>query len=274
MPSSRLRTSLAALLLVLPAAACQRDESSGKLDERLERIEKQLAQINDNLQKMPAGGAQRGQGRPERKRHDPAVTYAVPIEDSPFVGPADAPVTVVGAFEFACPACENARGVLKEMAEAYPKDFRVVYRTFLIHPQSATIPAVASCAANKQGKYNQMAELIWEKGFKANRNLGTENMEKLAQEVGLDLAKFKEDTKTGGACEKQIRTEHASLQAIGVGATPTIFVNGRNLPRRSPDQFKALIEEELTKAKQRIAQGTKPANYYKEWVVDKGTKRL
>ena len=258
-----------ALALAFPAAGCQRDPGDNKdLTARLDRIEKQLSDINQRLQRSPAADA----GRPERKRHDPAVTYAVPVEGSPSVGPADAPVTIVEAFEFACPACENARGVLKEMAEAYPKDVRVVYRTFLIHPQVASIPAYAACAANKQGKYTQMAELIWEKGFKANRNLSAENMEKLAGEAGLDAGKFKADM--NGACQMQIRTEHTSLQSIGVGATPTIFVNGRPLTRRSPDQFKALIDEELAKAKQRVAHGTKPADYYKEWVLDKGTKKL
>jgi protein-disulfide isomerase len=258
-----------ALALAFPVAGCQRDPGNNKdLTARLDRIEKQLSDINQRLQRAPAGGS----GRPERKRHDPAVTYAVPVEGSPAVGPADAPVTIVEAFEFACPACESTRGVLKEMVEAYPKDVRVVYRTFLIHPQVASIPAYASCAANKQGKYGQMAELIWEKGFKANRNLSAENMEKLAGEAGLDTGKFKADM--NGECQKLVRAEHTSLQSLGVGATPTIFVNGRPLTRRSPDQFKALIDEELAKAKQRIAQGTKPADYYKEWVVGKGTKTL
>lgn len=261
-------TSLTALALALPAAACQRDNSAD-LTARLDRIEKQLGEINQRLQRNPAGAAAQ---RPERKRHDPAVTYAVPVAGSPSSGPADAPVTVVEAFEYACPACENARGVMKEIAAAYPKDVRVVYRTFLIHPQVATIPAQASCAANKQGKWAEMSELIWDKGFNAGRKLGADNMEALAGEVGLNVDKFKSDM--NGECQNLVREEHSSLAKIGVGATPTIFVNGRPLMRRSPDQFKALIDEELAKAKQRIAAGTKPADYYKEWVLEKGTKAL
>ena len=269
--SPRILSSFAALALALPAmASCQRDQSNDDLKKQLDRIETQVTELNKRLERLPAGG--RG-GRPERKRHDPAVTYAIPVEGSPAVGPADAPVTIVEAFEYACPACENARGVIKEMAAAYPKDVRVVYRTFLIHPQVATIPAQASCAANKQGKWSEMSELIWDKGFNAGRNLSAENMEKLAQEAGLDAGKFKSDMNSE-ACVKLVREEHSTLQALGVGATPSIFVNGRYLARRSPDQFKALIEEELAKAKQRIAQGTKPADYYKEWVLDKGTRKL
>jgi protein-disulfide isomerase len=268
---SRVFVPLAAAVLALPTVtSCQREQSPD-LSERLDRIEKDIKEVKQLVQRMPAGSGGRGGG--ERKRHDPALTYAIPIEGSPSRGPADAPVTVVEAYEFACPACENARGVMKEIADAYPKDVRVVYRTFLIHPQVATIPAQASCAANKQGKWAEMAELIWDKGFNAGRNLAADNMEKLAQEVGLDAGKFKSDM-NGEECKKRVREEHTSLAQLGVGSTPSIFVNGRWLPRRSPDQFKALIDEELAKAKERIAQGTKPADYYKEWVLEKGTKKL
>ncbi|HWM88930.1 MAG TPA: thioredoxin domain-containing protein [Kofleriaceae bacterium] len=270
MISSRLFVPVAALALALPAAGCQRESSD--VTQRLDRIEKEQKETNQLLRRLAAGGGGRGAAG-DRKRHDPAVTYAIPVEGSPSKGPADAPVTVVEAFEYACPACESARGVMDEIAKAYPNDVRVVYRTFLIHPQVATIPAQAGCAANKQGKFSEMSELIWDKGFKAGRNLTAENMEKLAGEAGLDAGKFKADM-NGDECQKLVSEEHSSLAKLGVGATPSIFVNGRPLQRRSPDQFKALIDEELAKAKQRIAQGTKQADYYKEWVLEKGTKKL
>jgi protein-disulfide isomerase len=269
MISSRTLASLTALALALPAAGCQRDVSP-----QLDRIEKEQKETKELVQKLLSrpGGASGGQ-RPERKRHDPALTYAIPVEGSPVRGKADAPVTVVEAYEFACPACENARGVIDEIAKAYPEDVRVVYRTYIIHPQSATIPAQAACAADKQGKFLPMAELIWDKGFNAGRNLGADNMEKLAQEAGLDMGKFKADM-NGDECKKSVQEQHGSLAQLGVAATPSIFVNGRYLARRAPDQFKALIEEELAKARQRIADGTKPADYYKEWVLEKGAKKL
>jgi protein-disulfide isomerase len=266
---SRTLAPLTALALALPAAGCQRDVSP-----QLDRIEKEQKETKELVQKLLSrpGGASGGQ-RPERKRHDPALTYAIPVEGSPVRGKADAPVTVVEAYEFACPACESARGVMDEIAKAYPEDVRVVYRSFIIHPQSATIPAMAACAADKQGKFLPMAELIWEKGFNAGRNLGADNMEKLAQEAGLELGKFKSDM-NGDECKKSVQEQHSSLAQVGVGSTPSIFVNGRYLARRSPDQFKALVEEELGKARQRIADGTRAADYYKEWVLEKGTKKL
>ena len=65
------------------------------------------------------------------------------------------------------------------------------------------------------------------------------------------------------------------VQRLGVGATPSFFVNGRFLSGAMPiDNFVALIDEELKKANERIQQGTPQAQYYQQWVLDKGLKTL
>jgi protein-disulfide isomerase len=157
--------------------------------------------------------------------------------------------------------------------QKYPKDVRVVYKNFVVHPQIATTPALAACAADKQGKFHEMFELIWDKGYKANRNLGADNMEALAKEAGLNLDKFKTDM-NGDECKKRLGEDQGQLAKVGVSGTPAFYVNGRPLMNRSLDGFSALVDEELGKAKQRVTQGTKPQNYYKEWIIDKGQKTM
>jgi predicted DsbA family dithiol-disulfide isomerase len=119
-----------------------------------------------------------------------------------------------------------------------------------------------------------MTKLIWEKGYKAGRNLAQENMDKLAGEVGLDMKKFKADSE--GGCKEKVRQDQADLAQVGVGGTPAFFVNGRFLSGARPvEQFKALIDEELKKANERIGkEGTTAANYYDKWVIEKGEKKL
>jgi len=160
------------------------------------------------------------------------------------------------------------------LAKAYPKDLKIVYKHFVVHPQQATIPALAACAADKQGKFHQMYEAIWEKGFNAGRNLSQENMDKLAQEVGLNVQKYKADM--DGECKNIIRQDQQQLASVGVGGTPAFFVNGRFLSgARPPEQFKALIDEELKKANERVGkEGTTASNYYQKWVMEKGKKAL
>lgn len=156
----------------------------------------------------------------------------------------------------------------------YPNEIRVAYRHFLIHPQIATAPAHAACAADKQGKFHEMYELLFEKGYNANRDFSPENIDKLAKEAGLDMGKFKADMT--GDCPKVIQSDMQSMQGFGVGGTPAFFINGRFLSGGGPpERFKPLIEEELKKANERIGkEGVTAANYYDKWVVEKGKKKM
>lgn len=148
----------------------------------------------------------------------------------------------------------------------------MVYRHYVVHPQSATIPALAACAAAKQGKFPQMEELIWSKGF-ATRDLGQENMEKLAAEAGADVGRLKADME--GSCKETIANDQRELAQFGVRGTPAFFVNGRFISGAQPyPNFKSVVDEEMKKANERIAAGTKAEAYYEEWVVGKGKKSL
>lgn len=157
----------------------------------------------------------------------------------------------------------------------YGDDVRVVYKNFVVHPQHATIPALAACAASKQGKFAQMEHLIWEKGFKAGRNLSKENMTKIATEVGLNMEQFGKDM-DGQDCAKRVRQDQSEVSRVGTSGTPAFYINGRFLSGARPiDQFKTLIDEELKKANDRISKGEATvANYYQKFVVEKGKKKL
>ena len=93
-----------------------------------------------------------------------------------------------------------------------------------------------------------------------------------AQEIGLKVDQFKADMK---GCTAAVQKDMRDLQAFGVGATPSFFINGRFISGAVPiDQFTAVIDEELKKANERVQQGTPAAQYYQQWVMDKGLKAL
>jgi hypothetical protein len=84
---------------LLPLVACQADTKN--INDRMERIEKKLDAI---IAQGGRGGAAAGaaqQPRPSRPEPDRAKTYAVSIDGDAFVGPADAKVTLVEAFDYA-----------------------------------------------------------------------------------------------------------------------------------------------------------------------------
>jgi protein-disulfide isomerase len=156
----------------------------------------------------------------------------------------------------------------------YEGDIKIVYKHFVVHPGSATIPATASCAAAKQGKFGEFEELVWKEGFPKMRQDGLkqETMNKFANQLGLDMGKFATDQKE---CAGIVRKDQQQLQKVGTSGTPAFYINGRFLSGARPvDQFKKIIDEELKKANQRIQSGTKLEDYYNEWVVKKGKKSL
>jgi protein-disulfide isomerase len=259
--------------IMVAVSACETAQSRN-LDEKLDGIVARLDRLEKSLQAAPGAGRGMGQQRQRPAEPDPTKVYAVPIEGSPAKGPEHAKVTIVEAYEFACPFCERVRGTLDQLQKDYGNDLKIVYKNFIVHPSVATIPAQAACAADKQGKYTEMSNLIWDKGFKEGRNLARENMDKLAAEAGLDMNRFKADIE-GEECKKMVQQEHAQMASVGVQGTPAFYINGRYLSGAQPIQnFKQIVDEELKKANERVAQGTKVEDYYKKFVVEQGLKKF
>lgn len=139
----------------------------------------------------------------------------------------------------------------------------------MVHPQRATIPALASCAGHRQGKFKEMYKKI----FDAYGQYTQPKMEEHATAVGLDMDQFKRDM--NGVCKKTVAQDRAGLARVGAGGTPAFFINGRFLGGNRPfPHFQKLIDEELKKAEARVAQGTKVEDYYNEYVIKKGLKAL
>lgn len=85
-----------ALVTALLAAACQPDTKN--LERKVDQIAQDQRKIMEMLQK---GGAGAGMQRPPRPEPDRSKTYAVPIDNDVFDGPADAKVTIVKAIDYA-----------------------------------------------------------------------------------------------------------------------------------------------------------------------------
>jgi protein-disulfide isomerase len=274
------------VVAVVVLAACQADNKN--LERKIEDLNKKLDTLSAQLAR--GGGAGAAPPRPARVEPDRAKTYAVPVDGDPVEGPADAKVTVVEGYDYACPFCEKVRPSMEELRKKYPNELRIVHKQFVVHPQQATAAALAACAADKQGKFKELDALLWDKGFKARQfdkdataeaggaqrcwdtAAGCPIVLGFAQELGLNLDKFKADMKE---CQQLVQKDMRDLTALGVGSTPTFFINGRYMVGAAPtESFVQLVEEELKKANERIAAGTPAASYYQQAVLDKGLKQL
>lgn len=212
--------------------------------------------------------------RPRRPRPDPNSVYSVPVANSPSVGSRRPLVTIVKGFEFACPFCQKSRATIDQLQKDYQGDLRIVYKHFIVHPQTATEAALAACAAGKQGKWKRMEKLLWEKAFMP-RDFSAQNIETLATQAGLRMTRFRADR--DGRCKGLVKDDQAELSRVGTTGTPAFYINGRFLSGARPiDQFKKLIDEEMAKAKKRIRRepSLNRGNYYQREVVNKGLTKL
>jgi predicted DsbA family dithiol-disulfide isomerase len=145
---------------------------------------------------------------------------------------------------------------------------------YIVHPDRASLPAYAACAAQQQGKFEAYERAVWDKLY-GKTDYTEDNLTGLAKELGLNTDKFKKDM-SSDACKGQVQEQMKRLSAVGVGGTPAFLINGRFLSGARPvEQFKAIIDEELKKAETAIAAGKASAeNYYQKMVVEQGKKSL
>ena len=135
--------------------------------------------------------------------------------------------------------------LLDQVIEKYPQDVKVVFKNYPIKSHKNARPAAeAALAAGEQGKFWEMHDLLFENYNKLN----SKKIEELAQELELDMEKLQNDMKSNKV-NKRLDLDMRDAKRANVTGTPTVFVNGRRLKRRSLDGFSRLIDEELAKQK-------------------------
>jgi protein-disulfide isomerase len=248
-------------------AGCQQDHR---------QLEKDVAGIRQDIQGLRAqlarAGAPAAPARPSGP--DPAKVYAVGVAGAPSIGPASAPLTIVMAYEYACPWCNRQRQAFAQIRQAYGDDVRFVFRPFVVHPDLAGDPALAACAADRQGRFAEVNDALWTSVFEKHAFDRTAVDSAVAGVAGIDRARLRADM--DGECKAWLERERAALLDLGVNATPQVWINGRPVPGgyKPLEALRPLLDEELTRARERIAAGTPPGAYYAEWVVKRGLPRL
>ena len=167
---------------------------------------------------------------------------AIDLAGSPTRGPAGAPVTIVAFSDFQCPFCARAAPGLEQVEEAYRGRVRIAFKNLLIPGhQNAPLAAEAALAAADQGKFWPYHDKL----FANQQALDRPSLERYAQELGLDLPRFKAALDTSKH-QGQIEQDARLAMALGVNSTPTFFVNGRkSVGARPLDEWKAVVDQEL-----------------------------
>jgi protein-disulfide isomerase len=174
----------------------------------------------------------------------PTAPVKIDLGGAPVKGPKSAPVTVVAFSDFQCPFCSRAVPTLKEIEDKYPGKVRIAFKHLpLDFHNNAKIAAEASMAANEQGKFWEYHDKL----FQNQQQLDRPSLEKYAQELGLNMGKFKAALDSG-KFKKQVEDDARLAGQVGASGTPTFYVNGKQLVGAQPfSAFQPLIDEALAK---------------------------
>ncbi len=173
-----------------------------------------------------------------------AQVFKIPADGEHAKGPKDAKITIIEFSEFECPFCGRVTPTIQQLFKDYEGKIRLVFKhnPLPFHPH-ATPASEAAFAAGAQGKFWEMHDKL----FANQKALERANLETYAQEIGLDLAKFKADLDSG-KFKEQIKKDQDLGAKFGARGTPTFFINGRTLRGAQPiEGFKKTIDEELAK---------------------------
>ena len=183
----------------------------------------------------------------------PPVSASSPVpgaEPAHVRGPDNAPVTLEEFGDFECPPCGALYPVLKTIEGENGARLRVVFREFPLtqmHPHALSA-AHAAEAAGVQSKFWEMHDLLYE-----NQNIWKEAFdvrpifEGFASRIGLDVERFKRD-QTGEIVDARIVRDGIRGHSLGVVGTPTLFINGREIPYErfnTPEGLRAEINKAL-----------------------------
>jgi protein-disulfide isomerase len=258
---------------------------TGSTLERMHRLEVGLGRREEALGflEMAYGQQKTQQEQKEANEADPEGVFAVdvsgPVKAGQTEGPAGAAVTIVKAFDFACPYCEKLNTPLHELVKEYAGKVRVVYMNLVVHPDTAQLPHQYSCAAAKQGKYLAWKDAFWTKGFnvyaqsggKERAAMGEDNILKLSGEAGLDVQKLKADA-SSDECKKRVEEDGVELRKFRVSGTPALFINGKFIGGAIPKEaFKQIIDQKLAVVD---ASKVPAAEYYAKEIMGKGLRQF
>jgi protein-disulfide isomerase len=214
-----------------------------------------------------AGGDKPAQAKAEKEGPGDGVDRVrVPLEGTPR-GSADAKVAIVAFSDFQCPFCSRVLPTMAQIEKEYGKQVKIYFRhnPLPMHPD-APLAAEAAVAAEAQGKFWQMHDKL----FANQQNLKRPDLEKYAQEIGLDVGKFKEALDKGTG-KGRIAGDMALAKQVGAQGTPNFYIDGRNVQGAQPfDKFKEVIDDEIKRADKLIASGTPSGQVYTAFM--KGAK--
>ena len=118
----------------------------------------------------------------------------------------------------------------------------------LVGHQYAKKAAIAAAAAQRQKKFWDYHDRLFENYDRLN----DQKFREIARELNLDMEKFEKDM-NDPATILRVHKDAQLGHIVGVGGTPTIFINGSISKARKLEEFRTIVEDTVYKARKRAA---------------------
>ncbi len=260
---SRMRRSVAVAALALgltvtvPASATHQSRAVGDFDaENIRDIEEIVRDyilnhpevLIESAQKLRA---QRQRADEQRRREAAGSVKPVNGEDH-ILGSLDAPVKLIEFSDFECPFCKRFHRVMKRLMDEYVKTGKVawIYRHFpldSIHSKARKEAQATECANELGGNeaFWSFTDTLFEV-TPSNNRLDLAVLPRIAQDIGLDRAKFEAclaGDSRGGKYAAHIEADNQDAIASGGTGTPYSLViapNGKTFPINGAQPYRAV----------------------------------
>ena len=159
------------------------------------------------------------------RTHGPDKTASFTIGGSaftrPYLGPANAKVTIVEFSDFQCPYCKREYPVLNQVISSYISKVDVVFMEFplppTMHPYAEKAAEAAECAADQGAFWD-----YYDQSFTV-QTLTVDDLKTRAAGLGLDTTKFNAcldgSTKAAG-----VASQESAGGQVGVQGTPSFLI--------------------------------------------------
>jgi protein-disulfide isomerase/uncharacterized membrane protein len=171
------------------------------------------------------------------------------LKNIPYKGPAAAPIKVVEFSDFLCPYCREIAGAFANFIPKSGDRIVLYYKNYpldqacnaslssTVHPGACLVALGAICAQD-QSRFWPYHDRVFSNPPKDPK---AADVVRIAAEAGLDAAAF-ESCLTAPRTRDRLTAEVAEGKNYGVNATPTLFINGKRLPRIN--DFVPMVEKE------------------------------
>jgi protein-disulfide isomerase len=211
----------------------------------------------------------------QAEKEDTTTVFKVPVGSSPAIGSSNALVTIVEFSDFQCPYCGRVEPTLKQVREKYGDKVRLVWKNEPLPFHNRAEPAAEVAMEARAEKGDKGFWDVHDKLFASQPKLDDPDLDKVAQDAGLNLDKVHEAMKTH-KYKAQIDADNDLADDMQASGTPHFFVDGRRLVGAQPiEKFQTIIDEEITKAQGLLAKGVKADQVYDTLIKDgKGAPEL